>query len=489
MELINLLNRAEIVFYGETFEVSLGWLGNLIRLLTIGVGSVGVGIILFSLILKAITLPFDVHQRMSMRKQNQKMKENQARMEKLQKQYANDKQAYNQKVMEMYKENGISMFSSCLPMIFSLVIFFVAINAFNAFSRAANIENYNAMANAYNARLESYCADLDVEETSIQLIEKDADNNQEIDSYFIQVKQPEKYIYYEVPVSAEKAASFKDNKDLQKEYVKSVNHSDKAYYVDGDLVSEEKKETDGVKTLLEGKEGEEKNLALVSYIENQAQIAVKEAYEEEGGVADKAKFLWIKNIWATDASYKHPVLGYSDFEAQNGGAGGCGGCSGSTVSFDVNGEEVEYSSIKSYTRIYEESAYNKITGQLDTQKEQANGYYILIVLSIGTILLQQFVTMRSQKEQQKYSSVDGQGGSQQKMTMIIMTGMFAIFSFMYSAAFSIYMIMSNVISLVSTLVINKIVDVRAAKKEAATLQAKYDKRLPRVSTNDKKKKK
>ena len=77
-----------------------------------------------------------------MRKQNNKMKENQERMEKLQKQYANDKEKYNQKVMEMYKENGISMFSSCLPMILSLVIFIVAINAFNAFSQYSNIQNY-----------------------------------------------------------------------------------------------------------------------------------------------------------------------------------------------------------------------------------------------------------------------------------------------------------------------------------------------------------
>jgi membrane protein insertase Oxa1/YidC/SpoIIIJ len=85
--------------------------------------------------------------------------------------------------------------------------------------------------------------------------------------------------------------------------------------------------------------------------------------------------------------------------------------------------------------------------------------------------------MRSQKEQQKYSSVDGQGASQQKMMMIIMTGMFAVFSFMYSSAFSIYMIMSNVLSLISTLIINKIVDVREQKKADREVQAKYDKRF------------
>ena len=84
--------------------------------------------------------------------------------------------------------------------------------------------------------------------------------------------------------------------------------------------------------------------------------------------------------------------------------------------------------------------------------------------------------MRTQKEQQKYSSVDGQGANQQKMTMIMMTGMFAVFSFMYSAAFSIYLIVSNIFSLGSTIVINKIVDKSAEKKEAKKAEAKFESR-------------
>ena len=48
--------------------------------------------------------------------------------------------------------------------------------------------------------------------------------------------------------------------------------------------------------------------------------------------------------------------------------------------------------------------------------------------------------------------------------MVIMTIMFGVFSFMYSAAFSIYMIMSNVLSLLSTLIINFFVDKNKDKK-------------------------
>ena len=56
-----------IPFLGETFNISLNWIGKLINSLIGAVGIVGVGIIVFSLILKVIVLPFDVYQRVSMR--------------------------------------------------------------------------------------------------------------------------------------------------------------------------------------------------------------------------------------------------------------------------------------------------------------------------------------------------------------------------------------------------------------------------------------
>jgi membrane protein insertase Oxa1/YidC/SpoIIIJ len=45
---------------------------------------------------------------------------------------------------------------------------------------------------------------------------------------------------------------------------------------------------------------------------------------------------------------------------------------------------------------------------------------------------------------------------------------------MYSSAFSIYMITSNIFSLLSTLVINKMVDVKMAKKETAKELKRYE---------------
>lgn len=44
-------------------------------------------------------------------------------MEKIQKQYGDNKQAFSQKQMELNRKEGYSYFSACLPMIVTLVVF------------------------------------------------------------------------------------------------------------------------------------------------------------------------------------------------------------------------------------------------------------------------------------------------------------------------------------------------------------------------------
>ena len=198
MEIMQLLNAIELNHFGQTYEISLNWIGQIIKWLIEGIGSVGVGVIVFSLLLKLIVLPLDVYQRVVMRKQNNKMQENQAKMEKLQKQYANDKEKYNQKVMEMYKENGISMFSSCLPMILSMVVFFSAIGGFNAYSKYANIQNYNGFVQAYNQAIESYApATKDLSEDMITYVWDEATEGESAKG-LITVKQDDKAVFYTI---------------------------------------------------------------------------------------------------------------------------------------------------------------------------------------------------------------------------------------------------------------------------------------------------
>lgn len=464
--------------YGQTFDVSLNWIGNLIRILISGVGVVGVGVILFSLILKGITLPLDIYQRVSMRKQNNRMKENKDRMEKLKKQYANDEKLYNQKVMEMQREGGFSVLSACLPMIVSLIIFIVAINAFNAYAQYSNVKNYNTLVNAYNEQFYEYTPEF-TETTFDYSEEYKNDENGELSEIVVSFKVSddvaENYIYYTGSYTVEKEAVEKyvelisDGEkafETRKSYVELAK---KTYYADVEKInaSTDVEFQNAIKAqyelLKDADLAEEVKMenAIRNYFRAQAQKAVKEIYQTK--VSKDTKFLWIKNIWSVDATYKHPVLSYSSFKSE-----------AKQEKFKVEGEgKVSYGNIDQYTDAYKEEAYNDITKELSTYKKQSNGYFIMIMLSIGTILLQQVVMQHSQKEQQKYQTVDGQGKGQGKMMMIIMTGMFAIFSFMYSSAFSIYMITSNLFSMVSTLVINFFVDRSASKKEALAVEKRF----------------
>ena len=493
MGLLNVLGVSINVFT-ETYTVDINFIGKFIGILCGWVG-VGFGIILFSLVLKFITLPFDVMQRITMRKQNIQMKENQARMEKLQKQYANDKEMYNQKVMEMYKENGLSMFSSCLPMILSMIIFFIAIGAFNSYSAYANVENYNQLVSAYNSAIIREVASLENDNYSLVNVEENKTDDGELVGYYVTYKVEDtavggKPLYYIASYKEDDIGLVKydalnpaqSTHEILAEDIKAFLQAEttkKSYFINADKIKAEK---DGAyKSVYEAvqkikadlkaakpdvSEQDLETSAYRSYYEGLAQEAVVSAYNGTGeyanaGVESHTKFLWIKNVWVTDAMYKNPVLEYKDFETAIATKSGCS-CSTTNKAAQIDA--------------YKQDGYNKVTARLDKQKDQFNGYFVLIALSIGTILLQQFVSMRAQKEQQKYSSVDGQGAGQQKMMMIVMTGMFAIFSFMYSSAFSIYLIVSNIFSLGSTLVINKVVDKVAENKEAKKAEEKFNSR-------------
>ena len=477
MGILSLLNDTLITHYGQTYDIALNFIGQLINTLVNGIGIVGVGIIVFSLILKAIVLPFDIIQRVNMRKQNQKMAENKDKLEKLQKQYANDKQKYNEKLMEFQKANGMNMFASCLPMILSIVIFFVAIGAFNSYSQYANMSNYNEMATAYNQTIEYYTAEVDENNVSYSIQKQDGsweEYTTMVDGTthltYKEENTPGKYIFLRVPVSAytegdlhEYAQNVVDGKVFQNGGII------KPYYVVDTVTALANSEISAeVTTIMTNNAGMSQEDACAEYFRMKARDNVVKVYNES--VSGKMSFLWIKNIWQTDAMYKHPILSYSDFTMGMGNEG---------FATPYQAPAVSLADMGNYTDVYKEGAYDEITKNLGAQKAEFNGYFILIVLSIGTILLQQIITMKAQKAQNQFSTVDGQGGSQSKMMLVVMTGMFAIFSFMYSSAFSIYMITSNIISLASMLIINKIVDVVMEKKESKTFQEKHSMKVPK----------
>jgi YidC/Oxa1 family membrane protein insertase len=87
-----------------------------------GPQSFGIAIILFTILVRLITYPLMTSQI----KSSQKMQEmqNNKQWQEMQKKYKDDKEKLAQEQMKLYKELGISPFSSCLPMLIQMPIMF-----------------------------------------------------------------------------------------------------------------------------------------------------------------------------------------------------------------------------------------------------------------------------------------------------------------------------------------------------------------------------
>lgn len=474
----------------QGYSVGLDWLGHFARVIIEGVGIIGLGIIVFTIVLKAITLPFDIYQRVKMRKQTLIMRKMQPELEKLQKQYANDKNMYSQKMMELYKKNGYSMLGACLPMIISLVIIIVAFQGFRTYSSYANLNMYVDMSEAYNSALSSYIVEgldyrlpadgVDDDELTIawnpatpivdaekgityQMTEVNGTKIMQVTS-----DKADKFIYYNYSLDA--ASIRKEYKlDMDKLLAfdqKIVADKTPAQFVNDALAAAQE---DGT-SLSDSQKNDLREKACKDYAVKIGATAAKNWYEE-----NNAGFLWVKNVWYPDVSYEHPIKNFSGFKKSFGDK--------DVVLADGTKTEL--------TAVFDETRYDNLVSELTDQTDAPNGYFILIIMSIGFMVLSQFLSMRSQKETNKYQTVDGSGARTQKMMLIIMPMIYGVFAFFYSAAFSIYMTMSSVISIIVMLISNFVLGRVFKKKEEEELKERYTRRLPwqTQGNNDKKDKK
>ena len=379
-------------------QIELNWIGEIIKFLVEGIGITAVGVIIFTLILKTIVMPLDVFSKVKTKKQSLIMKRMRPQMEKLQKQYANDKAMYNQKVMELYKKNGYSMLGICLPTVVSLVVFMVVFSQFSTYSQYANLELYRGMVTAYNEVAQEYVYDEENNAEGFLIAAKDSDGEE---VYRVDFGKFEEY------------------------YTANRAQNDPTYEV---LTADVETENDMF-------------IIIKDYMAEFARDASAQYYEE-----NNQGFLWVGNIWYPDSMLNKEVPTFDKF--------------------------VSSLSRASDLSNYEES-YNEVTAHLDKQKDTYNGYFVLIVLAIGMMFLSQFFMMRMQKDMNELGTVDGSGQRTNKWMLILMPIIYGVFSFFYSAAFSIYMITNTLYSFVTTLIVNKALDVKFRKLEERQELDKY----------------
>lgn len=535
MGLINVLSTIFLPSFSNLGEVSLKheWICKIIGALINFVGDVGIGIILFTVILKLITLPLDIYSRASTKKNSLKLEMMKDDLEKLKKQYKNNERLYQQKMMALYKKNGYSAFSACLPTLVTLIFFIIVIGAFNSYSRSADKQVFNEMGKAYTATLEDYTT-----EEKGKILEK----NQSGDKYLLNItKALEEKGYGEYFVQAEGSVntdtnSFKlnfaafasaDSKILKdyptlaaylkdgklsvenKELLENVDQychtyiikklavnvsenaniistiSDGVYYIENlqafyskfsgasEYITKVSDNEYKIKysELLNGELNgvfkeksesyiSEKSLKLIGndylnkVIKPTARDNSAKAYEENA--SKSVIFPWVKNLWVVDSPYKTAIPLFEDLEKTLGAE---------------NVKDLKGTYHDNLT-CYEELTYNLKDKYQQKGFGKGNGLFILVALSILTMLGSTVIMNKQQKTQMQLSSVDGensQAASTQKMMTWMMPIMFGIFAFIYSSAFSIYMITSSLLSTGFTLLINFFVE-RAFKKQIEEIE-------------------
>lgn len=100
-----------ISIFAKPMGFALFWLYELL-------GDYGLAIIVFTLLIRTILFPLVSSQQ----KQSAKMSEVQPKLQKIQKQYANNKEMQNQKLMELYAEENINPAKGCLPLLLQMPI-------------------------------------------------------------------------------------------------------------------------------------------------------------------------------------------------------------------------------------------------------------------------------------------------------------------------------------------------------------------------------
>lgn len=398
MNLYNLLSTIEVETIGTVANVTFSWLDKVVKWIIERPSSIALGIVLFTLLLKLITLPFDIFSRASMKKNSLKMEKMRPELEKLQRQYANNKELYNKKMMALYKKEGYSTCAGCLPTIITLVFFFVVIASFNTYSSYANIKMYNDMATAYTQNIqENPLVYNDQENGKLYLItSKNGDFDKFLAENYPFLKIENNVSSYEAEFSITDENAY--NEYLNTKQYTTLKFDDVLYYIGQEFLD---------KTVYES-----------------ARDASKTAFE---GNLDGLVITGTKNIWVPDVAYKHPLPSFS--ELQN--------------------------NVKNKSSALSAESYKELTKNINNKKP--NGYFVLVILSIGIMLLSQFVSTKSQKTQMELQTVDGANGQAaqtQKMMLWMMPIMFGIFAFVYTAAFSIYMTVSSLLSTISTVAIN-----------------------------------
>ena len=397
------------VDYFTYSEDDLGVVGKLVRVMHGWVGNYGWTVVVFTVFLKILMSPLDIWQRVSSRKSTLRMQRMQPLIAEIDKRYASNPQRANEEKQKLYKKQGFSAFSMCLPMIISMVIFLVMFTGLQEYSAYSSVKNFQNLSGTY---YDEY----------YNLVVHDT----QLDSAIVADYQSK------IAELADESEGFGENPNFLHDNYTEQNI--RAYRA-GESYLMTTLGVDGCDKYQQG-----------------ALEAVSEYYVEH-----HESWLWMYNVWQPD-TWVTIMPKYSD--SVNGFEG--------TVNMDNFSEDkgrTHYDAI--WNAVVKTGGYGsegKWNGLMLLP-------FLSIALSFLSIFISQRLDKRMRKDEQQQAAAqqNPQQAISNKLMMFLMPLMMAFFGFRYTGAFAIYMVCNYLLSLTSTLAlarpVEKIVQRSLAKKE------------------------
>ena len=152
----------------------------------------GLTIILITLAIKLIMLPFDFFNRYINKKNSLKMAVIKPELDKIQSRYGSNKELLNQKTMELYKKHNYNIMGSCLGMIINMAvtmtIFFTLFTGLNKIAAYKIYSEYITLQTEYETQIGGKLEEVKIEndgeeaQTKLQVVVYD-EEGQEVDRF------------------------------------------------------------------------------------------------------------------------------------------------------------------------------------------------------------------------------------------------------------------------------------------------------------------
>ena len=366
-----------------------------------GIPNYAWAIIVFTIVIKLVMLPFDLLNKYVTAKNTRVQALIQPEVEKIQKQYGNNKQVVNQKTMELYKKHNYNVTGSCIIMLvnmaLTLTIFITLFSGLNSMASYKVQYQYEEIQKSYYSTVTDY--------TNKETVLED--------------------IYV-------------------KHYLQAVNVDNKTAE---EAVKYAKEQT---KAELELLNSETTNLnALNRYNE------VKESW------------LWIDNIWRPDTPWTSSVASFDEYSKSAQATFKDYTFPIETVSEGETAKTATLSAadLKELSKI----EYEQIMNPIKESAGRENGYLIIVILAAAMNVLSLLASQGKLKFKKKKKTTLEEEPKQKKSSGIIMLvllpALMAYITLSYNAVFGLYILVSSLVGVASTPLINWLVKLIETRKE------------------------